>query len=53
MTIRTQHILNALAIGLVLVTALVDPWLAILVGALLLVALGLWERLEIRRLAHR
>jgi hypothetical protein len=53
MTNAKRRFLNFAAFLMVLVTAFIDLWLALLVGALLLLGFGIWERLELRRLAHR
>ena len=53
MTNAMRRILNAAAFIMVLVTAFIDLWLALMVGAVLLLGFGVWERVELRRLAHR
>jgi hypothetical protein len=53
MTNAKRSILNVAAFIMVLVTAFIDLWLALMVGALLLLGFGIWERVELRRLAHR
>ena len=53
MTDAKRKILNVAAFVMVLVTAFIDLWLALMVGAVLLLGFGIWERVELRRLAHR
>lgn len=53
MKVRTERVLNVAAfVCVVLVTEFVDLWLALIVGALLLVAFTIWERVALRRMAR-
>ncbi|HLW64330.1 MAG TPA: hypothetical protein VKS79_03355 [Gemmataceae bacterium] len=53
MKTAAHKFLTAAAFLMVLITAFIDLWLALFTGVVLLLAFGIWERLELRRLAHR
>jgi hypothetical protein len=53
MTNQMRKVLNAAAFIMVLVTAFIDLWLALILGAVLLLGFVIWERLELRGVAHR
>jgi hypothetical protein len=48
MTMSRKNILNVTIVLMVLGAALIEPWLAIVVGVALFIACEIWERLAVR-----
>lgn len=53
MSARTSHSFNTAAVVLVLFTALIDPIIAAMLAAVLLVAYVIWEWVAVRRAVRR